>query len=79
MSRLLNSSKEFRDALTKKNTYSTTKNYNLAHKNALSDGDENGKGEFNGSIGSKTDIETRESLLAKNKFSKTNPYNDKNA
>ena len=42
-------------------------------------GDEQGKGENNGSIGSSTDIKTRETLLAKNKFTPNKEYNDSTA
>lgn len=79
MSRLEDSSKAYRDALIAKNGYKNTKPYNSSHKNALSDGDEKGKGENGDSIGGITDIKTREALTAKNKYSNNKPYNDSNA
>ena len=78
MSRLEDSSKEFRKEALAKNTYGKTKEYNPGHENALSDGDEKGRGETN-TIGTKTDISERVKALTRNKFGKTNPYNDSNA
>lgn len=78
MSRLEDSSVEFRKEALAKNSYGKTKEYNPGHKNALSDGDEKGRGETN-TIGTKTDISERVKSEAKNKFTKTNPYSDSNA
>lgn len=47
--------------------------YSATHPNALSDGDEKGKGETL-TVGSKTDILTRTSLKVINQFSDTKPY-----
>jgi hypothetical protein len=80
MSRLEDMSTSFRNENVNKSTYTKNSEYNLTNKNALSDGDEKGKGELNGSIGSKTDIETRKKLLARSKYkSGANEYNQSNA
>lgn len=47
--------------------------YSAGHPNALSDGDEKGKGETT-TIGSKTDITTRNILKGINQFNSTKPY-----
>lgn len=79
MSRLLDNSKEFRDKLLAKNFHSKENEYQIGNTRALSDGDEKGKGEFNGSVGSSTDIQKRKELLAKNRFGKNNEYDISNA
>lgn len=71
-------SEQYRSELTNKNIYNTAKNYNSNHKNALSDGDEKGKGEFNGSVGSRTDISNRNELINKNSYSNKKSYPDFN-
>ena len=48
-----------RQAHLSKNAYVTNSGYNSNHENALSDGDEKGKGENVGMIGSATDIHDR--------------------
>ena len=57
-----------------KNIYKGNDVYNISHPNALSDGDEKGKGELNNSIGSASDIISRESQMARNQYTKANPY-----
>lgn len=47
--------------------------YSAGHPNALSDGDEKGKGETQ-TIGNKTDILTRSALKGVNQFTDSNPY-----
>ena len=79
MSRLLDNSVEYREKLLAKNKYTKNDEYRASHADALSDGDEQGKGEKNGSIGGLTDIKQREALMAKNKYSFNDPYNDSNA
>jgi hypothetical protein len=74
MSRLLNNSDEFRRRELSRNTYTNNDNYEVGNPNALSDGDEKGKGELNGSIGGATDIAKRQESLARNKFNKNNEY-----
>lgn len=56
------------------NTYKpVSSEYSASHPNALSDGDEKGKGETL-SIGSYTDILTRSALQAGNQFNENRPY-----
>lgn len=74
MSRLLESSKEFRDKLIAKNIYNKNDVYSESHTNALSDGDNRGRGEVDGVIGTAEDINKRTELLAKNVFNKNNEY-----
>ena len=45
-----------------------------AHENALSDGDELGKGENNGNVGGLTDINTRTDLTNRNTYNDSNGY-----
>lgn len=78
MSKLEEMSVEYRNKLIAKNTYNTNDNYSTTHPNAISDGDNKGKGENNNSVGSLTDIQTRESLITKNKYNKNDPYNESN-
>lgn len=79
MSRLLENSPQFRDANVARNTYDKNDNYNVAHPNALSDGDEWGKGLLNGQVGGLTDIKSKDRMLAKNMYNINNPYNIDNA
>lgn len=74
MSRLLENSKEYREQLLAKNFHSKENEYQIGNTRALSDGDEKGKGENNGSVGSATDIQKRNELIAKNRFSRNNEY-----
>jgi len=60
-----------------RNSYLEKNGYGVTHENALSDGDEKGKGE-NGTIGSSIDIQARVNSLAKNPYSVNNEYNSKN-
>jgi hypothetical protein len=57
-----------------KNIYNETNQYNSLNPNALSDGDEKGKGENNNSIGGLTDINNRISILGKNIYNKEIQY-----
>lgn len=79
MSRLEESSIGFRKTNIARNDYDNNDQYNVGHADALSTGDENGKGEVNGQIGSLTDIKQKEKLVAKNKFNKNREYNDATA
>jgi hypothetical protein len=47
--------------------------YNESHKNALSDGDDKGKGETS-TVGSKTDIQERAKLTTINLYGANKPY-----
>ena len=50
------------------NTYTGNNGYGVTNPNAISDGDEKGKGENqNGEIGSDTDIQTRMQILGSNR------------
>jgi len=80
MSRLEKESKPFRDIELAKNIYQEGDQYNVGNPNAISDGDEKGKGiGSDGTIGSKTDIAQRKKLEAKNKYGFNNEYNIKSA
>lgn len=75
MSRLEDMGVAFRKEEIAKNDYNSNKPYDQGNPNALSTGDEAGKGEFNGEIGNATDIKTRKILTAKNKFTPNKEYN----
>ena len=79
MSRLVDLSKQFRDRELARNEYDNNDQYLGTHPNSLSDGDEKGKGELIGSIGSRTDILTRNRSKARNLYNEENPYNISNA
>ena len=79
MSRLETISAEFREKNLAKNSYSNNDDYNTSHPNALSDGDNKGKGENNGKVGSSADIQAREKSLTKNRFSPNKPYDSASA
>ena len=79
MSRLEKNSVEFRKKEIARNTFNENKEYNSAHPNALSDGDEHGKGELNESIGGETDIKKRKELKAKNLYNENHQYDDSTA
>lgn len=74
MSRLEDVSLPYRNCSVAKNEFSNNDQYNTGHPDALSTGDEEGKGELNGSIGGKTDIATRNCELTKNKFQQGRQY-----
>jgi hypothetical protein len=76
MSRLQDISEQFRKENIARNEYRNNDVYEAGHPNALSDGDEKGKGRVENSIGSSTDIAKRKELQAKNAkwFTKDNPY-----
>lgn len=75
MSRLIENSGEYREKNIVRNSYNNNDKYSVGHPNALSDGDELGKGELNGSVGSATDIKMRKSAKAKNMYNSNNEYN----
>jgi hypothetical protein len=79
MSRLEDVSLPFRKINIARNDYDNNDQYNVGHADALSTGDENGKGEVNGQVGSVTDIKQKEKLVAKNKFNRNREYNDATA
>jgi len=55
-------------------SYQENAPYDGNHKNALSDGDDKGKGEKNGKVGSATDNAEKAKNLARNKFGQNKPY-----
>lgn len=63
-----------RKILLSKNDYNTSKEYSALNKDALSDGDEKGKGELNGAIGSAIDKAEKNKLVVKNIFTPENEY-----
>lgn len=67
-------SRPFFERNVARNKFSEIEQYSENHPDALSDGDELGKGEFNGSIGGRTDILTREKNTARNFYSPKNQY-----
>jgi len=75
MSRLEEVSVPFRKVLIAKNEFDVNDQYTVGHPDALSTGDENGKGEMNGDVGGATDIKVRKTLIAKNKFNYNREYN----
>ena len=75
MRRLLENSGEFREKNIARNSYDNNDTYNVGHENALSSGDELGKGELNGSVGSVTDIKSRNTAKARNLYNSNNEYN----
>lgn len=79
MSRLEDISKQYREREVVRNDHDFNDEYSGTHPDALSDGDEKGKGEKNGSIGSATDIKTREQQIVRNKFNNNKPYDDSTA
>lgn len=79
MSRLEKMGAEFRKKAENKNPYNKNNEFGASHPNAVSDGDDKGKGENGGQIGSKTDIAQRSQAATKNKYNKNKEYNDSNA
>lgn len=65
---------QFRTEELTRNKYSLNNQYTETSPDALSDGDELGKGEKNGSIGGRTDIAERNKELSKNLFTVNNQY-----
>jgi len=57
---------QFGNILLARNEYNYGDLYDSSNTGALSDGDDRGRGENNGSIGTKTDISERKTLQARN-------------
>ena len=74
MSNLEKISVEFRKKEVARNDFDKNDAYELGHADALSDGDEHGKGEKNGQVGGATDIKSRETAAAKNKYNTNRQY-----
>lgn len=79
MSRLEGISLPFRKKAVARNAYDENDKYEVGHANALSTGDEKGKGLLNEQVGGKTDIQTREKSVARNKFNRDREYCDATA
>ena len=75
MSRLEDISLPFRKREIARNDYDENDVYNSGHPDALSTGDEDGKGEVNGEVGGATDIKTRYTSMARNRYNKNREYN----
>lgn len=63
-----------RKTLVARNRTNTADPYGVNHPDAISDGDELGKGENNGEVGSSIDIAERKRLIATNDYSANNRY-----
>ena len=61
-----------------RNDYKENSQYGSTNLDALSNGDEKGKGERNGSVGSLSDINAHTSNTVKNVYSDTNQYGTTN-
>ena len=59
-----------------RNTYNESNRYGVDNLNALSNGDEKGKGEYNGQVGTLTDNLTRNDLTVKNTYNEKKSYPD---
>ena len=81
MSRLETISKPFRDILVAKNDYEDNDQYNVGHPDAISTGDERGKGKVNDhdQVGGKTVIIMRDRLMGKNDYYIGKEYNSHSA
>lgn len=79
MSKLEEVSLPFRNKLIASNDYDNNDQYVVSHADALSTGDEEGKGELNGKIGGLTDIKSRDAAIVKNKYNKNKEYNNSTA
>jgi len=75
MSKLEDYSAGFRKTNVARNPYNTNDEYNAGNPDALSTGDEQGKGEVNGQIGGATDIKERKKEIVKNKYNRDKEYN----
>lgn len=67
-----------RKAALARNEYDVDGAYSSTNKNALSDGDEKGKGDVDGSVGSVTDINIRKDNMGRNVYGGENEYNSTN-
>lgn len=64
-----------RKAMLSSNHENADNPYSLTHPDALSDGDELGRGEYNGMIGTRTDIRSRVAQTASNVYNAGHEYN----
>ena len=80
MSRLEEISEQYRKREIVRNSYDKDDVYAGSHPNAVSDGDEKGKGLGSpGTVGGATDIKSREVAASKNKYNQERPYDDSSA
>ena len=62
-----------------RNSFNYSNEYSSTNRDAISDGDEFGKGQSaSGSVGSATDISVRNESYARNRFNQTNEYSSIN-
>jgi len=71
---LLEYSAQFRTEEIARNKYTKNNEFGSSHPDAIADGDDLGKNENNGVIGSRTDISKRNELQSKNLYTINNPY-----
>ena len=69
---------KLRKEVISKNSYNSSNGYSSINKNALSDGDERGKGDVNGQVGSSIDIQNRIANLGRNRYNNGNEYSSVN-
>ena len=69
---------KFRTEILGPNAYNEEKSYSSVNKNALSDGDVKGKGEYENSIGSSVDVQNRIDNIGRNKYNNENGYSSIN-
>jgi len=69
---------KLRQEVISRNTYNGEKSYSSVNKNALSDGDEKGKGDVNGQVGSSVDIQNRIDNMGRNRYGVDNEYSSIN-
>jgi hypothetical protein len=69
---------KLRKEVISKNSYNSNNFYSSVNKNALSDGDEKGKGDVNGQVGSSIDIQNRIDNLGRNRYNGQNEYSSVN-
>ena len=67
---------KIRQELITKNSYKTGNEYNSNNLNALSNGDDKGKGEYNGQVGSLKDINSRIENIKRNEYKVDKKYPD---
>ncbi len=72
---LLSTSKSIRTAQLARQKFAKDGNvYNAANPDALSDGDDLGRGELAGQVGTRTDIASRTTSLARQQYNPQNVY-----
>ena len=69
---------KLRKEVISKNSYNSSNGQSSVNKNALSDGDEKGKGDVNGQVGSSVDIQNRIDNLGRNRYNGQNEYSSLN-